>query len=1189
MPPGKAKTDIRGATRGAFAKPIKRANDVITPKPNLSLNDNRSVNALPFGRNAAYRGTAISDNGSRESQAVPKVFKPNNYNQGFALASPKEFLAQSWAAKSGNNAFNGDKKENLTLNGCLNQARKLRTLANNTSGTEVRNILASAAPSATSTAAQQPSEKPTVGSLVDSSNDIVYSTPVQVGNEFGGKVVMIGSGTVSIKTVDDNPQTAKIIQIEVLGKILLEEPLLESLELKLDSCTISFYSGFEGRQTKWILTASQPGIAADVVGALKHLKPQSTNNSLADASAKGHASEMATFEEAESLISFADEAPTPPHVISQFTEDLFSLMGNQFIEDAVNAINVKIEQNSTLVAGPEAPGTCNAEDTQKPQKTFRGLATSRFANNFVEVGDFLNRSHVFQKLPDSTAAFIKVQVSKRFFEEAQQDICNQEVFEPIKQQPRKQYSVEKLMSLRNQPSSTKKSSALDPYVESSSRDEPRPLFSFPELARVVLESPSLPTPETATPNNSRTTRLDIPIVPGRETPRKLPGLASSKYASPQIEVVVRESSKSNEPEPPAPKPVQELPHLKRPDPRAPKPIHGLSTSRYAKPNAGTSFRGLLNTMKPEPPTANPTHGFSSANDRPNHAVKAFQSFLNSQGDRTPSPKPSKGISASNFPDRPVGKTYQGLETSRFPDAPLAQSFDRLSISNHSDPASSKPVQELSTSDHIERPGTKPYQGLASSKYASPLAAKHGATKINVLTPAQSGSKNPVVITQSSITKATVADAKRERITQTTITTQEDSVCPSILCMIMDSKVSKGKDSKAVDPQILTGIGGTGKPRSPNSGSRNSLRRRDSFNSHVSKDSNETVKPLMPVPIMKPVQDHTASLRSSRAASGHQSILSMDSSTSCESFATAVEETSTGEETICERNQGPMDEKQPTCFQAGMSNFVLFPDAVTRLETAGTELRIKSPYSSDNSELMGDSFDTTPQPDPSDAKPAPSFKPFNFPTAPPRRPIAKNNGGLMSSRYATTTEDIVLGVVKPEPQPSSGIRSNKVENETTMEKLAPKPPIREAESSTLPRLLKPTASQFTPSTSRGPTIPTRNLAPPVMSTFSPPLQPVTATVMVPDPHWPGIFREVSGLLKMGSTPIVGYIAAQSSPMGENFASGVTLANTVSPQRAPLLSIRQESENIKDKQQEVQERLTKSLAQRRLSESPISGGF
>jgi hypothetical protein len=76
--------------------------------------------------------------------------------------------------------------------------------------------------------------------------------------------------------------------------------------------------------------------------------------------------------------------------------------------------------------------------------------------------------------------------------------------------------------------------------------------------------------------------------------------------------------------------------------------------------------------------------------------------------------------------------------------------------------------------------------------------------------------------------------------------------------------------------------------------------------------------------------------------------------------------------------------------------------------------------------------------------------------------------------------------------------------------------------------------------------------------------------------------------MVSTPIVGYIATQNSPMGENIASGVTTVNTVSPQRAPLSPICQKSENIKDKQQEIQERLTKSLAQRRLLESPSSGG-
>jgi hypothetical protein len=357
---GRANSGIRGAARSGFAKQIKRAGDVVAPKPNLSFDDNRSVNALPFSRYVTNKDMSIFEKGRREPPTAPKAFKPNNYNQGFALASPEDFLAQSWAGKSGNNAFSDGKKENLALNGLLDQARKPRTIANNTSGSEVRSIQANAAPSATSTDVQQPSEKPTAGSLVDSSNNTAHSTLVQVGNEFGGKFVMIGSGIVRIKTVDHNPQIAKIIQIEVLGKTLLEEPLLESIELKLDICTISFYSGLEGCRTKWILTASQPGIAANVIEALERHKPQSTYLGSADAFAKGHASEMATVEVVESLISFLNEDPTPPQAVSQFTEDLFSLMGNQFIKDAVSAISVKIEQNSTTTAASEVPGNSAA-------------------------------------------------------------------------------------------------------------------------------------------------------------------------------------------------------------------------------------------------------------------------------------------------------------------------------------------------------------------------------------------------------------------------------------------------------------------------------------------------------------------------------------------------------------------------------------------------------------------------------------------------------------------------------------------------------------------------------------------------------------------------------------------------------------------------------------------------------------
>jgi hypothetical protein len=1210
---GRANSGIRGSARGGFAKPIKRADDVITPKPNLSFNDNRSVNALQFGRSVTDKNTSISDRGCGEPQTAPKVFKPNNYNQGFALASPEDFLAQSWAGKSGNNAFSDDKEGKQALNGSLDQARKPKATANNTSGTDARNIPPSVAPSATSTNFQRPCERPTVGSLVASSNDIAHSALVQVGNEFGGKVLMIGSGIVRIKTVDYNSQIPKTIQIEVSGKILLEEPLLESLEFKLDSCTISFYSGFEGHGTKWILTASQPEIATNLVEALEHLKPQSIYISSADAAAKGHASEMATVEEVESLISFSDEDPTPPQAVSQFTGDLFSLMGNQFIEDAVNAINVKIEQNSTTAAASEVPGTCEAEDTQKQQKTLRGLATSRFANN-VEVGDFFSRSAVFQKLPDSTAAYIKEQVSKRVFEEARKDTFDQEVFKPFKQQPRKQYSVEKLMSLRNQPSFSKKPSVLDPCVESSSRDEPRPLFSFPELARVASESPSLLTSEIATYKTSRMTRFGVPIVSGRETARKLPGLATSKYASPQTEEMFREPSKSKEPESPAPKPFQGLSHPAKPDALAPKPIQGLSTSKYASPTAETLFRGSLNTRTPEPPAAKPMQGLASSNNRPNHAVKSFQSFLNLQDYKPPGPKLFQGLPTPKFPDPPAAKMYQELATSKFPDTPLAQPFRELPASSHSKPAPSEPLQGLSTPNHVEHSVIKPFQGLASSKYASPLAARSVALKTSVSTTAQSGPKNPAVVVKTSTSKATIAGTPHESMTQTSTAgnaataTPDDAVHPSIFSTIMNSMQGKEKDNKVLGPKILTGTEGIDEPPSPILGSWNTLRRRDSYNSHASKDSNETVKPPMSKPIIKPVQDHTVPVRSSKAASGHQSILSMDSSASCESFATAIEETSTegeaGGEDDAMTAPGEVFRalkagKRLIGSQAPMSDFVLFPADMTRPEASRTGLPMKSTYSSDMSELMGDFFVGTARPDALE-RTSPSLcrtlNTLHYPTSPPRKLVAGDQGGLKSLKFATAAEDIAPGVIKPQPQPSSVPVSNQVKSGLNTPKLASKPPISETEPSTRPRVLKPTASQFTPSISRSLTTPTQTASPPVMNTFSAQMQPVMATVLVQDPQWPGILREVSGLLKMGSTPIVGFVAAENSPMGESFASGHTSANGVSPQKVmvsvrPALSpIRQESNNnIKDKQQKIQGRLTKSLAQRRLSESPSSGGF
>ncbi len=1080
MPERRANGSMRGTSRGDFTKPPNRVDDVIAPKSNLSFNDSRSVNLLPFGRNVPEKGTVFPDRRSRESQSAPKTFKPNNYNQVFSLASPEDFLAQSSAGK---NAIRGDIKENVALHGSFDHARKQQRITNHEPGTEGRDTPVDAAPPVTSTNVQQPSQRPVTGSLIETSDDITHSAPVQVGNEVGGNELMVGPGTISIKTTDQGLGIAKIVQIEVSGEILLNEPLVESFEFKLDSCTISFYSGCKGNQTKWILTASLPEIAAGVAEALERLKPRPIYIGLVEATAQGHAGNIATVEERESLISFSDQDPTPPEAVSQFTEDLFSLMGNQFIEDAVSAINVKIGQNSMTTVASEIPSTREIENTEKQQNTLRALATSRFAND-VEVGDFLNRSGVFQKLPDSTAAFIKGQVSNRFLEEAQKDAHGQEVFKTVKQQSRKQYSVEGLMSLRNRPSSAKTPCELDPCVKSPPKDEPRPLFSFSDLESVTSNSPSLIISETALQSNSLTSRLDVPIVSGRETPRKLQGLANSMYASPQTAAVVQESTNSKEFEP-----------------------------------SGT-------------------------------------------------------------------KSFQGLPVSSVACSPLAQPSRKLSTLMNSGPSSSEALQAFSTAHHPKPLLIKPFQGLASSKYASPPTAKHGTAKTNLSTAVRSSPKNTAFVARSSTPKARVPGAKHEKVTQTGMAAQDEALRRSGNFLIVNSPDIKEKNSDAVDPKLLNGIGETGAPPSPIRGTWNTLRC-DSFSSHASKDSNETVKSLMPKPTTMSVQDHTVPLRSSRAASGHQSVLGMDPSASPESFAAAIEEMNTTGQAVSENIQELVDGAQSVNLKAGISDFIMFPDDIAKPEAGGKDPRTKSPYSSDMLELMGNSFGSIP--DPSDATLATSIKPFNFPIAPTQDLVVKDKGGLVSSRYATATENIAPAVIKPESQESAAIIANEIKRGNTMEKPASKSPIREVESTNRPRVLKPTAKQFTPSVGRDLVKLVRNPPSPMGISFSPPVQPIMATVFVEDPQWPGILREVTGLLKMGSTPIVSYIGAQNSPMDESLTSGALPAGMLSSERAPLTPIRQKSENIKDKQQEIQERLTKSLAQRRLSQSPGLDGF
>jgi len=1031
---------MHGTHRGDFAKSIKHADPVIAPKSNLSFADNRSVNALPFSGNGSDKTASALDRGLREPQTRPKVIKPNNYNQGFQLASPEDFLAQPWAGKTGKNT-SGKILHEGALGGKFDQIWKPMTVVDNIPGIEMRTPTAIPAVSPVLIGVHRPPERATSGNMVDSSNGVAYSTSVQVAIEIGGKVVMIDTGTVCIKAVGQSSNLAKIIQVDISGKTYIEEPLLENFDFKLDLCTLSFYSGFEANQTKWILTASQPEIAADLAEAFERLKPRSICVGLVDAPAEGHADKV---EERESLISFSDQDSMPPQAVSQFTEDLFSLMGAEFIADAVNAINSNIGQNSATEVESGILSTREAESTEAQQKTSRGLATSLLANQ-VEVSDFLNRSAIFQKLPGITAEFIKAQLSKGILDGVQKDICEQEVFKPVKQQSRQQYSVEALISLRNQPSA-KKPSRLDPCVESTPKSESRHIFRCPELEHIAIESLSLPISETTPPSNSCTTRLGVSNVSGRETPRKPLGLAASKYASAHIAVAGKESTKLKEQKPSA--------SPKEPDPRALGPIQGLSASKYTSPTEHSEIK-----------------------------------------------KPRSSDSQENQPPRPI--ISQIFPISGQPGSSYVKPLPEPSPSNHSKAASSKPLKELSIQDLRDPLGSKPFQGLASSKYASPNLTMPSAMKTNLSVTAQGFPKIPNFIAASPMTKVVVPDLKDEI-----------------------AKEGRTQDRDAADDKAVAAIFVNREPFPQKAGSWNTLRRRDSFNSHASNDSTETVKPP-PQPAMQRVQNNAAPIHPLRVASGHQSILSMGSSVSCESFATAIEEMSTAGGAVGGNSRVLVDLSQPYGVQTGTFDFVLFPDDKTGPEAPTKELGPKLPYSSGISELMGQSMPAAAQTDPSDLKLAFSFK------------------------SGSTTENV-----------------------------APKPPILELESNTRPTVLKPTASQFTPSASPRITGSACNATNP----FPLQVQPVMATVFVHDPQNPGMLIEVSGLLKMGSTPIVGFVAAHDSPMGEVLTSGATLGTFVSPQRAPLTPVVQKVANTKNRQEEIQERLTKSLTKRRPSQSP-----
>lgn len=1062
VPRGRAGGGIRGTPRGGFPKPTKRTEDVLALKPNLSFEDSRSVNALSFAKTATYHNTALSTSRGGQPPQVPKPNRPTNYNQGFVLASPEDFLAQSRASTSAGITTGDEGKNKVFHNKATDGSYKPQTAGNDKS-------------------VQLPHESPTVTLPVEDNNGIAFSAPVQVANQVGAISVTIGPGIVRIKPVENNKQDHKIIQIEYLEKIVLEEPLVEGFEFKVDSCSVSFQTDFEGQLTKWVLTPPQPWIATDLAKALGRVMPQSPYATLADTSTKDDIIELAMIGEAESLISLTDEG-LPPEPVSQHTQDLLSLWKDQLIEEAAKEVKNRIDRTSSILP-PSSPPVgqifepAEVEDTKELSDTFRGPATSDYA---TETDSFFSKSATFRKLPDNSALHIKEQVSQRVFEVTRKDISDQGVLENAQGQLHIRYTIEELMSLKNHPNSIKKPYALHQLVDSSATEEARHLScGFNQVAATSM-APIKQSPETSSQCNSQTTRLGVRIVSDLEKPQKLPGLASSRYASSRAEKGQLMDSKSSDS--PRPEPFQDRPNSKEPS---------------------------------------------------THALKSFQAFVSSQNGSSPASKLSQGLTNPNLAPHPKDVPLQGFNSSKT----------------------------------LYPPISKPFQGLASSKYASPHAVKSLTARTFGLMPYRSP-KKPAIVGRSF--HSVIADVKEVR--------------PLVFPIVMEGR--KEKDGVATTSNFSTSVNQSPEAPAPALGSWNSLRRRDSFNSHASKNSTETVKPVLPMPTVESIQGPSKPVRSS-VVSGHQSMLSFDSSVSAESFATAIEEKSIQEEdlawkktmmTLSEDFYGLMTEKPPTSLRTPTSEFILFPDDVVKPEAVKPDHPVILPYTSDMSELIEGSSTGNPPSNLPDVTLATTFKPLKIPTS--RKPIIPAKRGLMSSRYATANEDIPLGALRPQPQLVSTTVSKETKNGSSTQRHA---------------ALKPTASQFTPSIGRGLTTPTPNMLPSLIDNFPAPMQPVTATVLVHDPLCPGLFREVSGLLKMGSTPIVGYVAAENSPMGQNLALRNASVNNFAPpevqapmSRPPLSPLRQKT-NVQEVRQNVQQRLKKSLAQPRLSHSPNPVAF
>lgn len=1125
----------RGPTHGTLSN-VARSAAIPAPRPNLSFDDPRPINDLPIVQNIASNGVSGSGRGNCAPATGP-TFK-------FELASPEEFLAKNWATSSDRGRATGANVTRVSesMPHTAVEPQSANPIKLNTQPAQVKSLLAPALPAAQQTSSEQSIERASQMHYED-----LFRETVKIEKEMPHSIVQLGCGRIRFVKAVDGQETSVFVKVETQDdEPVLSLQLTESLQYQFGSSQVSFYSEIKGKDGKWNLKFALPWKAENLK---KHLEQQlqsiakmrssiaaSTPASLSG-STQNDLSSLGAVEDVELLISFDEEDPAP-QPLSSWSEELRSLMDDQAIDQALEIINsdpagTLLEQISAEIA--------KSETLKEKEENGSSLAES----DDVEAPRPPFRGLATSIYADANVAAASVvgkwmERTSRVFSALPEEATAALVDTMGKRALEMVHKPESEHGAIQQSRLTYGIDELIKYRNQASR-----------LIGSFLEYPWLPRQTSSEPrvgNVVQKTRFGVNIVEGVERPARSETSSGWGSGSARSEPTGPEPSKSWVPKPLglatskyAAPPISELGSL----PSKPKAQNSASKSPNFYSSSGSADNPALYAARIAPPSVeSPPMTISSA---------AMVEVNVSASADTPETMMKKfgGLSTSKYAARPKFIKGNNVATSSFArdNGPQAPSAPQFRIDSHG-----KVIHE--SGELVHDLGSGPQHKAILEDVASSVTSL-GNLIGNRPTPSSSGAA--------------------ERVER----------APLVPISLDKSKFRSDRFNAVSSPAVVE----SSTFNSPVTASWNGLRR-ESFNSHNSKDSVETIKPA-PADAVGPSVHNDDPAQSTPKTFRHNSMLSTDSSASSASFATATEGGSPpgGELNSVQNGKDLVDGLQNVIQTLSQQETGSAPMA-PKLENKQIEVTIG--YSKDMSELMDLSVNKVQIDTPITVE-RPFLNPSKLYGGPKRAPAVAPGKGLLSSRFAADLPGYD-GPMKPASVQSLAVNLRQSVSNTGSFKTELSPHANNNEgirrSTSNPVTLRPAAAQFTPCIRNSFISPASHAAPTSAINFQR-FEPVVATILVPDLGMPGIFREVSGLLKGTNFQAMAQHNLQNSAsvkrVDENLAPRPTFTIKSPPAvieasvRAPSTPGFQQTGNqeSKDLREEVQQRLQKSMEKPRLS--------